>query len=298
MNKPVKLPEIRKEVFTKARESLGLSTKDLSGMACLSVRQIEQIENGESSSFYGAQVKVTAAKKVAGLLKLKEEDVFDYGEVAPAPKSTPEKVSDSKKEKNPEANQEVSPEKKVKPSKAGEAKKVESGSEQVAPMKTLEPIGSLDSAKTAKQVDSKKKLFLILGIAAALVFSIVNLRPLFFPEPPKEEIVVVEEVVKEPEPEAKPEAKAEVKEDKTDAANKDAAQRFVVQVGAFADEAKSREVRAKLEKAGFKTYTHVADTKEGKRTRVRVGPFTSRDEADKAASKIKQLQLQPQVLTL
>ncbi len=106
------------------------------------------------------------------------------------------------------------------------------------------------------------------------------------------------DVKSEAKQEAKPEAKAEVKEDKTDAANKDAAQRFVVQVGAFADEAKSREVRAKLEKAGFKTYTHVADTKEGKRTRVRVGPFTSRDEADKAASKIKQLQLQPQVLTL
>jgi DedD protein len=106
------------------------------------------------------------------------------------------------------------------------------------------------------------------------------------------------DVKSEAKQEAKPEAKAEVKEDKTDAANKDAAQRFVVQVGAFADEAKSREVRAKLEKAGFKTYTHVADTKEGKRTRVRVGPFASRDEADKAASKIKQLQLQPQVLTL
>jgi DedD protein len=97
---------------------------------------------------------------------------------------------------------------------------------------------------------------------------------------------------------AKPDNKSEIKEDKTDAANKDAPQRFVVQVGAFADEAKSREVRAKLEKAGFKTYTHQADTKEGKRTRVRVGPFASRDEADKAASKIKQLQLQPQVLTL
>jgi len=99
-------------------------------------------------------------------------------------------------------------------------------------------------------------------------------------------------------PDAKSDAKADVKEDKTDAVNKDAAQRFVVQVGAFADEAKSREVRTKLEKAGFKTYTHVADTKEGKRTRVRVGPYASRDEADKAASKIKQLQLQPQVLTL
>ena len=76
------------------------------------------------------------------------------------------------------------------------------------------------------------------------------------------------------------------------------APRFVVQVGAFSDEAKAREVRVKLEKAGYKTYTHVADTKEGKRTRVRVGPFTSRDEADKVAHKIKQLQLQPQVLTL
>ena len=103
----------------------------------------------------------------------------------------------------------------------------------------------------------------------------------------------------EPKAEAKSEVKPEAKaEDKTDATNKDVAQRFVVQVGAFADEAKSRDVRTKLEKAGFKTYTHVADTKEGKRTRVRVGPFASRDEADKAAGKIKQLQLQPQVLTL
>ena len=74
--------------------------------------------------------------------------------------------------------------------------------------------------------------------------------------------------------------------------------RFVVQVGAFSDEAKSKEVRAKLEKAGIKTYIHIADTKEGKRTRVRVGPFNTREEADKVANKIKQLQLQPQVLTL
>jgi DedD protein len=74
--------------------------------------------------------------------------------------------------------------------------------------------------------------------------------------------------------------------------------RFVVQIGAFAEDAKVKEVRLKLEKAGFKTYTNVANTKEGPRTRVRVGPFTSKDEAEKMASKIKQLQLQPQVLTL
>ena len=103
-----------------------------------------------------------------------------------------------------------------------------------------------------------------------------------------------EEVVKTV---AKTETKAEAKPETKATDTKDAP-RFIVQVGAFSDEAKLREVRAKVEKSGFKTYTHVADTKEGKRTRVRVGPFASREEADKVANKIKQLQLQPQVLTL
>ena len=74
--------------------------------------------------------------------------------------------------------------------------------------------------------------------------------------------------------------------------------RFVVQVGAFSDAAKLREVRQKLEKAGLKTYTQVVDTKDGKRTRVRVGPFASQDEADRAASHIKSLALSAAVLKM
>ena len=74
--------------------------------------------------------------------------------------------------------------------------------------------------------------------------------------------------------------------------------RLVVQVGAFADADKAREARTKLEKAGLKTYTQVADTKDGKRTRVRVGPFASKAEAQKAASKIKSLDLPAAILTL
>ncbi len=74
--------------------------------------------------------------------------------------------------------------------------------------------------------------------------------------------------------------------------------RFVVQVGAFADGARAREARLKLEKAGLKTYTHEAETKEGKRIRVRVGPFDTRAEADKAADKIKGLDLPAAILTL
>lgn len=74
--------------------------------------------------------------------------------------------------------------------------------------------------------------------------------------------------------------------------------RLVVQVGAFADAAKAREARLKLEKAGLKTYTQVAETKDGKRIRVRVGPYATKAEADKAAKQIKALDLPAAILTL
>lgn len=74
--------------------------------------------------------------------------------------------------------------------------------------------------------------------------------------------------------------------------------RFIVQVGAFADSARAQQVRNQLEKAGLKTYTHVADTAEGKRIRVRLGPFSTRADADKAASRAKGLGLPAAVLTL
>ncbi len=77
-----------------------------------------------------------------------------------------------------------------------------------------------------------------------------------------------------------------------------AAERLVVQVGAFSEEAGARTVRQKLEAAGLKTYTHVAETSEGRRVRVRLGPYNSRAEADKAAARVKALGLPAAVLTL
>jgi DedD protein len=74
--------------------------------------------------------------------------------------------------------------------------------------------------------------------------------------------------------------------------------RFIVQVGAFSDAAKAREARIKVERAGLKTYTQVVETKDGKRIRVRVGPYPSKTEADKAAGKIRQLDLPAAILSL
>lgn len=75
-------------------------------------------------------------------------------------------------------------------------------------------------------------------------------------------------------------------------------ERFVVQVGAFAEAASARSTRLKLERAGMTTYTHVAETSAGKLIRVRVGPFTSRAEVDRAAAKVKALGLPARILTL
>jgi DedD protein len=78
----------------------------------------------------------------------------------------------------------------------------------------------------------------------------------------------------------------------------DSAGRYVVQVGAFAESTKAHQAQLKLQRAGLKNYTQVADTGDGKRIRVRAGPFASRAEADKAAEKIKGLALPARILAL
>jgi DedD protein len=74
--------------------------------------------------------------------------------------------------------------------------------------------------------------------------------------------------------------------------------RFVVQAGAFADASAAREMRARLEKLGLKSYTQVVETSAGSRTRVRAGPFASREEAEKAMAKAKAAGIGAVVLTL
>jgi DedD protein len=119
------------------------------------------------------------------------------------------------------------------------------------------------------------------------------------PEPksePKPELKP--ELKPEPKVEAKPEVKTDAKLDGKEAPKSEQPVRSVVQVGAYAELAKAREVRAKLESAGFKTYTQEVETKDGKRIRVRVGPFPSKEEAEKTAEKIRKLNLQTSVLKL
>ena len=115
---------------------------------------------------------------------------------------------------------------------------------------------------------------------------------------PEPKIESKKDAIAEAKTEANEGAKAKTLLDGKDAPKVGEAVRSVVQVGAYADLAKAKEARAKLESAGFKTYTQEVDTKEGKRIRVRVGPFATKEEADKIAEKIRKLNLQTSVLKL
>jgi DedD protein len=85
---------------------------------------------------------------------------------------------------------------------------------------------------------------------------------------------------------------------KAEVAKPTASGRFVVQIGAFVEAGAVREARSKAGKAGLTTFTQVVDTGGGPRTRVRIGPFATREEADKAAAQARAAGVPGVVLTL
>jgi DedD protein len=71
---------------------------------------------------------------------------------------------------------------------------------------------------------------------------------------------------------------------------------YVIQVAALADTAKARELQAKIAGGGMKAYTEVVQTSKGPVTRVRVGPYTSREAAEKGRQQLQRLQLDGKVI--
>ncbi|MGA8006712.1 MAG: SPOR domain-containing protein [Burkholderiales bacterium] len=68
---------------------------------------------------------------------------------------------------------------------------------------------------------------------------------------------------------------------------------YVVPVAALADSDRVKELTSRLAAAKLPYYTERIATDKGKVTRVRAGPFTSREAAEKAHAKLKGLGLKP-----
>jgi DedD protein len=64
---------------------------------------------------------------------------------------------------------------------------------------------------------------------------------------------------------------------------------FVVPIGVFADPDNAKQVRDKAAAAGFSTYAEKVQSNEGEHTRVRAGPFGTRQSAERARDKLKAL---------
>ena len=74
-------PNIRGERFKSKRESMGLSIEDLTQSTTFSKQQIQQIENGGTSTFYSAAIKLNCAKKVAHILGLDFDEAFEMQKI-------------------------------------------------------------------------------------------------------------------------------------------------------------------------------------------------------------------------
>jgi DedD protein len=66
---------------------------------------------------------------------------------------------------------------------------------------------------------------------------------------------------------------------------------FYINVGLFAVPTNGTQAYKKLEDAGLPVFSDGIKTKQGNLTRVRVGPFNTRAEADAAAKQITALKL-------
>jgi DedD protein len=71
------------------------------------------------------------------------------------------------------------------------------------------------------------------------------------------------------------------------------AEAYLVPLGAFANKDNVKTLEAKLAKAGVTYYTEVVTTPGGEQTRVRAGPFPTKEAAEKSRERLKSLGLSP-----
>jgi DedD protein len=71
---------------------------------------------------------------------------------------------------------------------------------------------------------------------------------------------------------------------------------YVVQVAALADNARVKQLQKQMAGAGVKTYTEVITTKGGEITRVRAGPYATKEAAESARTQLRKAGLDGKVV--
>lgn len=141
----------------------------------------------------------------------------------------------------------------------------------------------------------------LVGAVALVLLAVIVLPMVFDPEPrqpgppvsvriPGEDDTPFKPKAAPDKPKAVPEKKEAAKPPAEKVAAPAPAEQFMVPVGAYAN---PEPVIAKLAAAKLPYFTEQVSTAKGKVTRVRAGPFASRDAAEKAAETLRGLGLKP-----
>lgn len=99
-------------------------------------------------------------------------------------------------------------------------------------------------------------------------------------------------------PPAEKTAERKVSADEEKPRAKDESRKYVLQVAAVKSKAKAEELQNRLKQSGIKAYSQKITTKDGDRFRVRVGPFASREEAEKMHARVKKTGLNGNVQSM
>jgi DedD protein len=73
--------------------------------------------------------------------------------------------------------------------------------------------------------------------------------------------------------------------------------KFAVQAAATSTESAARDLSERLKKSGLAPYTERVETAEGTRYRVRVGPYASRDDAERVRARLKSLGINANIVS-
>lgn len=176
---------INGELLRLKRESLGWLIGDLATRACMSTKQIRQLEEGGSSSFYSESVKLTSAKKVGTILGLTSDEVLGLTAQAPVPESDTGTVSSALTDLVADSTTNEASISSVEPSsvspevemKSVSPMPIESHTEQVPSV-----AGSVEPAQETANAVSEQKNKTPLGAIAALFVAALAVAAWMRPE--------------------------------------------------------------------------------------------------------------------
>ena len=134
-----------------------------------------------------------------------------------------------------------------------------------------------DGKAAAKPIEERKTVAAISGPASPE--SVKEAPRATAKEAPKPAKAAPAKTAKAPKPAAAPEGQ------------------FVVQVIALADAEKAKQMQTKIIAAGIKAYTEIVKTAKGDVTRVRAGPFATREAAETARAQLKAIGMSGNVTT-